>query len=123
MTAPEVHQSFRTVESTPVSSISDARPSGIVPAAARLFCCRWRRGQLNVLPLPSHARLQSILSAKPVSIDTLERSAEQFGASARTVARLLKQETRMSFGQWREQLRLTEAMSRLVNGRPVEQVA
>ncbi|MDR5760549.1 AraC family transcriptional regulator [Caballeronia sp. LZ035] len=78
------------------------------------------------LPLPSHARLRRVcerLIAEPASIDTLERWAEQIGASARTVARLFRQETGMSFGQWREQLRLAEAMSRLAIGRPVAQVA
>jgi AraC-like DNA-binding protein len=68
-------------------------------------------------------RICESLIAQPSSIDTLERWAEQIGASARTVARLFKQETGMSFGQWREQLRLTEAMSRLAIGRPVAQVA
>lgn len=78
------------------------------------------------LPLPVNPRLRSIcesLIAQPASNDTLERWAERVGASSRTVARLFRQETGMSFGQWREQLRLAEAMSKLSVGHAASQVA
>ncbi|MFM0392342.1 AraC family transcriptional regulator [Paraburkholderia phytofirmans] len=78
------------------------------------------------LPLPGHARLRSIcesLIAEPANSDTLERWAERIGASSRTVARLFRQETGMSFGQWHKQLRLAEAMSKLSVGHPAAQVA
>ncbi|MFM0046432.1 helix-turn-helix transcriptional regulator [Paraburkholderia sediminicola] len=78
------------------------------------------------LPLPANVRLRNIcesLIAQPASNDTLELWADRVGASSRTVARLFRQETGMSFGQWREQLRLAEAMSKLSVGHAASQVA
>ena len=43
--------------------------------------------------------------------------------SAREVARLFLRETGMSFGAWRQQARVLEAMGRLGGGEPVTQVA
>ena len=44
-------------------------------------------------------------------------------ASERTVARLFLSETGLSFGAWRQQARVLEAMGRLGGGAPVTQVA
>ncbi|KEZ03705.1 hypothetical protein GQ57_23030 [Burkholderia sp. MSh2] len=98
----------------------------IVPLILRLLQDAKHEPSAARLPLPAHARLRQIcdnLIAEPASADTLERWAERIGASSRTVARLFRQETSMSFGKWREQLRLAEAMSRLSIGVPVAQVA
>ncbi|RKP57589.1 AraC family transcriptional regulator [Pararobbsia silviterrae] len=78
------------------------------------------------LPLPASARVRRIceaLIANPSSVDTLERWGERVGASARTLARLFREETGMTFGQWREQLRLVEAVSKLATGGTVADVA
>jgi AraC-like DNA-binding protein len=106
----------------------DTREALLVPLILRLIETGDTREHARraSLPLPTHARLRRIcesLITQPERLDTLEHWADQIGASARTVARLFRQETGMSFGQWREQLRLAYAMSRLEIGRPVEQVA
>ena len=44
-------------------------------------------------------------------------------ASARTLARHFQSETGLSFGAWRQQARVLEAMGRLGSGAPVTQVA
>ena len=44
-------------------------------------------------------------------------------ASARTLARRFQSETGLSFGAWRQQARVLEAMGRLGSGAPVTQVA
>ncbi|MFM0597377.1 AraC family transcriptional regulator [Paraburkholderia dilworthii] len=78
------------------------------------------------LPLPSDRRLRAICSqllAAPANDDTLDEWSANVGASARTLARLFRQETGLTFGQWRQQLRLVEAMSRLAVGNPVSKVA
>jgi AraC-like DNA-binding protein/quercetin dioxygenase-like cupin family protein len=78
------------------------------------------------LPLPSDRRLRTICSqllASPDNDDTLEQWSDTVGASARTLARLFRDETGLTFGQWRQQLRLVEAMSRLALGNSVAQVA
>ncbi len=54
---------------------------------------------------------------------TLEEWAAQAGASSRTLARLFHRETGMSFGAWRQQARLLEALGRLALGQKVTTVA
>jgi AraC-like DNA-binding protein/quercetin dioxygenase-like cupin family protein len=80
----------------------------------------------GTLPLPSDRRLRSICEQMltcPENNDTIERWGEKVGASTRTLARLFREETGLSFGQWRQQLRLVEAIGRLALGRPVAAIA
>lgn len=104
----------------------ESRAALIVPLILRLLQDAEDEPHAARLPLPASTRLRNIcesLIAQPASNDTLERWADRVGASSRTVARLFRQETGMSFGQWREQLRLAEAMSRLSVGHAAAQVA
>ncbi|AZC65591.1 AraC family transcriptional regulator [Pseudomonas chlororaphis] len=78
------------------------------------------------IPMPHDRRLQAICQAllqTPDHANTLEDWAQQVGASSRTLARLFQQELRMSFNAWRQQLRLMEALPRLIAGESVQQVA
>ncbi|MDE1179057.1 helix-turn-helix transcriptional regulator [Paraburkholderia sp.] len=111
---------------------ADSRNALIVPLILRLLQDADNRDEAAQdthdarLPLPVSPRLRSIcdsLVAQPSSSDTLERWAERVGASSRTLARMFRDETGMTFGQWREQLRLAEAMSKLSVGHAVAQVA
>ncbi|RKP53645.1 AraC family transcriptional regulator [Pararobbsia silviterrae] len=80
----------------------------------------------GALPLPHDRRLRMIceqLLADPQNNDTIELWSERVGASVRTLARLFREETGLSFGQWRQQLRLVEAMTRLALGIPVSTIA
>jgi AraC-like DNA-binding protein len=49
--------------------------------------------------------------------------AKQVGLSVRTMERLFQKETGMTFGKWRQQLRLLHAMRQLAKGRNVTAVA
>jgi len=78
------------------------------------------------LPMPTDSRLQPIvdaLSAQPADARSLEDWAGSVGASARTLTRLFVQETGMTFRDWRQQVRLLEALTRLGDGHPVTNVA
>lgn len=78
------------------------------------------------VPMPRDRRLQAICLAllqTPDHSNTLEDWAQQVGASSRTLARLFQQEMQMSFNAWRQQLRLMEALPRLVAGESVQTVA
>jgi AraC-like DNA-binding protein len=80
----------------------------------------------TLLPLPASARVRRICEAliADTSInETLDRWGERVGASSRTLARMFRDETGMTFGQWREQLRLVEAISKLSIGQAVADVA
>ena len=59
----------------------------------------------------------------PDHANTLEDWAQQVGASSRTLARLFQQQVQMSFNAWRQQLRLMEALPRLLAGDSVQRVA
>jgi len=78
------------------------------------------------LPHPRDPRLVKIaeaLLADPADGRALADWAKAAGASARTLARLFVKETGMTFGAWRERLRLTSAVTRLAEGAPVTSVA
>ncbi|WP_420994999.1 AraC family transcriptional regulator [Cupriavidus sp. 30B13] len=103
-----------------------SREQLLVPLILRLLDGAPAHARDLRLPLPADWRLRTIceaLIAQPDNNETLERWSERAHTSSRTLARLFRQETSMSFGQWREQLRLTEAMSRLLTGQPAPSVA
>jgi AraC-like DNA-binding protein/mannose-6-phosphate isomerase-like protein (cupin superfamily) len=72
---------------------------------------------------PRLARVAAVLTADPADPRDLAAHAEAAGASVRTLARLFRAETGMTFQQWRRQLRMTEAMARIANGDPLARVA
>jgi len=78
------------------------------------------------LPLPADPRLRRVADALLARPD-LELGAAGWarlaGASPRTLARLFQRETGMSFGAWRRQLRLLDALERLAAGESVTAVA
>ncbi|HYD79389.1 MAG TPA: helix-turn-helix transcriptional regulator [Paucimonas sp.] len=78
------------------------------------------------VPLPRDKRLRSLcdmLIADPASPFTLEEWAKKTGASSRTLARLFERELGMSFGQWRQQVRLAHAAPLIARGMPLSRVA
>ena len=78
------------------------------------------------LPIPEDARLIKIykrLVARPDDSRTLEEWGKTVGATSRTLARRFRLETGLSFGQWRQQIRILEALRRLAMKEPVTTVA
>jgi AraC-like DNA-binding protein len=78
------------------------------------------------LPEPSDVRLRHIATAlkrQPDDNRTLETWGRTVGASSRTLARLFRRETGMSFQQWQRQVRLLSGLIRLADGQPVTAVA
>ncbi|GAB2865208.1 helix-turn-helix transcriptional regulator [Pseudoduganella ginsengisoli] len=78
------------------------------------------------VPLPEDKRLASLcaaLMADPGMPHTLETWASHVGASERTLARLFEKELGMTFGQWRQQVRLAHAAPMIARGVPLAQVA
>lgn len=78
------------------------------------------------LPLPADPRLKAVtdaLLADPSDRRGLDEFAHTTGATSRTLARLFQKETGMSFGAWRRQRVLLEALERLADGTPVTSVA
>lgn len=78
------------------------------------------------VPWPSHAKLLALarhLTANPADNRTLEEWGTLLGASQRTLARLFRQNTGVSFAQWRQQLRLVMSLQLLAESKPVTLVA
>jgi AraC-like DNA-binding protein len=78
------------------------------------------------LPMPRDTRLARICRTildDPASALTLNAWGKQIGASSRTLARGFLHETGMTFGRWRQQARLLEALSRLAQGQSVTTIA
>lgn len=76
--------------------------------------------------LPSDKRLKTLcdtLIADPASALTLHDWSLRVGASERTLARLFEQDLGLTFGQWRQQVRLAHAAPLIARGLPLSQVA
>jgi AraC-like DNA-binding protein len=68
-------------------------------------------------------RIAESLIGQPAQAGVLDELAASAGVTARTAARLFVKETGLTFGQWRQQLRLLLALERLGAGASVTQVA
>lgn len=68
-------------------------------------------------------RVAETLLANPGNRQPLARICKASGASGRTVERLFEEETGMTFGKWRQQLRLMEGMRLLGEGAKVTHAA
>ena len=78
------------------------------------------------LPIPRDARLRTLCQAllkAPGDQQPLAAWATRLNASTRTLARRFHRETGLSFGAWRQQARVLEAMGRLGAGEAVTKVA
>ena len=68
-------------------------------------------------------RVTRALEANPGDARSLAQWAKSAGASPRTLARVFQSETGLSFGAWRQQLRLLRALERIGSGDAVTAVA
>lgn len=79
-----------------------------------------------LLPMPRDRRLKLVCDAlveQPADRRTLEEWGKAAGASARTLERLFREETGVSFNAWRQACRITAAIPKLQQGSPVQLVA
>jgi AraC-like DNA-binding protein/quercetin dioxygenase-like cupin family protein len=79
-----------------------------------------------MLPAGTDRRLEAVCRAviDHPSLDIpLEHYSDQAGASVRTLARLFQQELGMGFAEWRRQVQLAVATSRLAEGHAVHAIA
>lgn len=82
-------------------------------------------GQLH-LPASDHPKIRQIaetLTADPSDRSTLAQWASRLAVSKRSLARLMVQETGLSFGRWRQQLHLIVALRELAGGATVQRVS
>jgi AraC-like DNA-binding protein len=79
--------------------------------------------QLPVSPHPKIRQMSEMMIAQPASWQTLHQWARHFAMSERNLARLVVNETGLSFRRWRHQLQLIVALQALIAGQTVQQVA
>jgi len=107
------------------------RPYPLGGAEERLFavlldCIRCEDALPLHLPMPSSAHTSAVASRlhlEPGDTRTLAAWAKVTGWSSRTMARAFRDETGLTFGAWRAQLRLLRALELLAQGKSVTQVA
>src|SRR6266436_5950560 len=78
------------------------------------------------LPHPTDSRAMRVvkaLLADPGDQRDLEKLCEDCGASKRTIQRVFLEETKMSFGKWRQQLRLLHGLQLMASGEKVTAAA
>jgi len=78
------------------------------------------------LPHPTDTRAMRVvrvLLADPSDQRDLEKLCKDCGASKRTIQRVFQEETKMSFGKWRQQLRLLHGLQLLASGEKVTAAA
>lgn len=78
------------------------------------------------LPMPVDPRLRrmaDLMLRAPADRTPLSGWAERIGLSERTLARLMLQQTGMSFGRWRQQLAVMLAVEWLAAGASIQRVA
>jgi len=79
--------------------------------------------QLPHLSDPRLVRITEILMSDPRDSRTLAQLCKGTGAGKRSVERLFQQEIGMTFGKWRQQLRLMQGMRLLAEGAKVTHAA
>ena len=102
-----------------------------IPAHARLIGVLVDQlNALSTVPLqlpqpadPRARRVAALLEANPGEDTALAKLAKQAGASPRTIERLFRAETKMTFAGWRERLRLLHALRLLAAEEAVTNVA
>ncbi|MDR2306989.1 MAG: helix-turn-helix transcriptional regulator [Paucimonas sp.] len=105
------------------------------------FDCHWQEGasahllalclselgqaprQPLFLPLPGDRRLQGLVQSLERLPPALGELARHVGASERTISRVLRRDTGMSYQQWRQQWRLLRAVEQLALQRPQGEIA
>ncbi|NRB39572.1 MAG: helix-turn-helix transcriptional regulator [Pseudomonadales bacterium] len=78
------------------------------------------------LPYPKDVVLQKVadtLMKNPADKRSIEQWSDPLAMSSRTFARHFKSDTGLTFGQWRQQLRLLEALKRVAKGDPIAHIA
>jgi len=98
---------------------------GIVARLILTELTRLRARRLEV-PMPRDARAmrvaRALLDDSSITHD-LDRWADAAGASRRTLARLFRSETGLSFAEWRARLRAVDGLARLSDGASVAETA
>jgi len=114
-----------------ILTLAERSPNVQEPATRRLVevlfdeLPRQPQEQLQ-LPVSTHPKIRLMsdtMAQSPAEWQTLQQWARHFAMSERNLARLVVNETGLSFRRWRHQLQLIVALQELISGQSVQQVA
>lgn len=114
---------------TTLPHVSDEQPSALRVHTLALIAeiiGTTRDTLMGPLPLSSDQRVRQVMNAllnDPANNNSLEYWADKTHTTARTLARRFQAHTGMAFNQWRQQLRVTEAIVRLESGHAIKRIA
>ncbi|ERK11079.1 Transcriptional regulator, AraC family [Pantoea sp. AS-PWVM4] len=80
-------------------------------------------GCLPVVTEPRLLALTGMLTTHPANHQTLATLSLRAGTTSRTIARLFRQHTGLTFAQWRQQLTIMTSINQLSQGVSVEEIA
>jgi len=109
-----------------LESTLPAERTGMIYGLLSNEFCRLAPAALCHITLPADRRLRQmcdILFRELNHGETLTWWGKKVGASERTLARLFREETQLSFSEWKQQLRLMEAVCNLARGCAVTKLA
>lgn len=78
------------------------------------------------LPLPGDRRARNVadeLLNNPATVQPQQQLAQRWGLSVRTLSRLFRQQTGLSFSQWRQQAKIVVSLQWLLAGETVSEAA
>jgi AraC-like DNA-binding protein len=78
------------------------------------------------LPMPADSRATAVADhvlSNPAAAETLDSLARRFGVGRRTLERLFRNETGISFGLWQQKARLLDSIRLLAEGKSVTEAA
>jgi AraC-like DNA-binding protein len=79
-----------------------------------------------MLPLPEDARALAVarhMLACPTAAESLDELSHRYGVGRRTLERLFSRQTGLSFGLWRQKVRLLDSIRLLAEGKSVTDTA
>jgi len=122
--SPLLHELVLRVVAMPIEYDEEGQDGQIVKAL--LGEIDWRPIHPVSLPALCDKRLRQMersLMRKPEDPRTLEEWASKLQISPRTLMRLIRRETEMTFQRWRDQIRAFVAIPMLTEGRPLAEIA
>ncbi len=122
--SPLLHELVLRAVEMPIEYDEQGQDACII--AALLGEINWSPIHPVSLPTLSNARLlrmEEILMRNPSDSGTLNQWSARLMISPRTLTRLLRRETNLSFQAWRDQIRTFAAIPMLTEGRPLAEIA
>lgn len=122
--SPLLHELVLRATAMPIEYDKDGQDGQIVKAL--LGEIDWT--PIHPVSLPSLRderlrRMEQLLLKRPGNTGTLEQWAAKLNMSPRTLARLIRRDTQLTFQTWRDQLRTFVAIPMLTEGRPLAEIA